>query len=138
MPYGHTVDDFVHDLKILLRAVSQERGRGSRWLPLLVAALRGAADGRASRRSERASRDELFEIPKGTYARRMAGDKVEILPVEDSPDARPQRRAAAAQSRRRAAGVRADDHDAGPEFPAAVREGARATSSRARRTRADR
>jgi hypothetical protein len=27
-----------------------------------------------------ASRDELFEIPRGTYARRMAGDKVEILP----------------------------------------------------------
>jgi hypothetical protein len=26
------------------------------------------------------SRDELFEIPKGTYARRMAGDKIEILP----------------------------------------------------------
>jgi len=26
------------------------------------------------------SRDELFEIPKGTYARRMAGDPVEILP----------------------------------------------------------
>ena len=26
------------------------------------------------------SRDELFEIPKGTWARRMAGDKVEILP----------------------------------------------------------
>lgn len=26
------------------------------------------------------SRDELFEIPRGTYARRMAGDKVEILP----------------------------------------------------------
>ncbi|MEO8063750.1 MAG: hypothetical protein ABI821_13480 [Pseudomonadota bacterium] len=25
--------------------------------------------------------DELFEIPKGTYARRMAGDKVEILPA---------------------------------------------------------
>jgi hypothetical protein len=25
-------------------------------------------------------RDELFEIPKGTFARRMAGDKVEILP----------------------------------------------------------
>jgi hypothetical protein len=25
-------------------------------------------------------RDELFEIPRGTYARRMAGDKVEILP----------------------------------------------------------
>jgi hypothetical protein len=28
------------------------------------------------------SRDELFEIPKGTYARRMAGDKVEILPSQ--------------------------------------------------------
>ena len=26
------------------------------------------------------SREELFEIPKGTYARRQAGDKVEILP----------------------------------------------------------
>src|SRR6185369_1845877 len=26
------------------------------------------------------SHDQLFEIPKGTYARRMAGDKVEILP----------------------------------------------------------
>lgn len=26
------------------------------------------------------TRDELFEIPKGTYARRMAGDKVDILP----------------------------------------------------------
>ena len=28
------------------------------------------------------SRDELFEIPNGTWARRMAGDKVEILPSE--------------------------------------------------------
>jgi hypothetical protein len=28
-----------------------------------------------------ASRDQLFEIPKGTYARRMAGDQVEILPA---------------------------------------------------------
>ena len=26
------------------------------------------------------NRDQLFEIPKGTYDRRMAGDKVEILP----------------------------------------------------------
>lgn len=26
------------------------------------------------------NRDQLFEIPKGTYARRMAGDQVEILP----------------------------------------------------------
>jgi hypothetical protein len=29
-----------------------------------------------------AARDELFEIPKGTWARRMAGDKVEILPAQ--------------------------------------------------------
>jgi hypothetical protein len=29
---------------------------------------------------ELASRDELFEIPPGTYARRMAGNQVEILP----------------------------------------------------------
>ena len=28
-----------------------------------------------------ATRDEPFEIPKGTWARRMAGDKVEILPA---------------------------------------------------------
>lgn len=28
------------------------------------------------------SREELFEIPKGTFARRMAGDAVEILPGE--------------------------------------------------------
>ncbi len=27
-----------------------------------------------------ASREEAFEIPKGTWARRMAGNKVEILP----------------------------------------------------------
>jgi len=27
-----------------------------------------------------ASRDALFEIPAGTWARRMAGDKIEILP----------------------------------------------------------
>jgi len=28
------------------------------------------------------SREELFEIPNGTWARRMSGDKVEILPSE--------------------------------------------------------
>lgn len=31
---------------------------------------------------EVSSNEELFEIPKGTYARRMAGDKVSILPDE--------------------------------------------------------
>jgi hypothetical protein len=29
---------------------------------------------------ERPTREKSFEIPKGTYARRMAGDRVEILP----------------------------------------------------------
>jgi hypothetical protein len=29
-----------------------------------------------------ASREEAFEIPKGTWARRMAGNKVEILPSQ--------------------------------------------------------
>jgi hypothetical protein len=29
-----------------------------------------------------ASREQLFEIPKGTYARRRAGDNIEILPSE--------------------------------------------------------
>ena len=29
-----------------------------------------------------ATRDELFEIPRGTWARRMAGDNVDILPAE--------------------------------------------------------
>lgn len=29
---------------------------------------------------ETQSRDQLFQIPKGTWARRMSGDKVEILP----------------------------------------------------------
>jgi hypothetical protein len=28
------------------------------------------------------SRDEIFEIPKGTWARRMAGNNIEILPSE--------------------------------------------------------
>jgi hypothetical protein len=28
------------------------------------------------------NRDEVFAIPKGTYARRMSGDKVDILPSE--------------------------------------------------------
>jgi hypothetical protein len=29
-----------------------------------------------------ASREEVFQIPKGTWARRMSGDKVEILPAQ--------------------------------------------------------
>lgn len=53
-----------------------------RWLwsvPLLVVL---AALGWAGFAPIETTREKLFEIPKGTYARRMAGDKVEILPSE--------------------------------------------------------
>ena len=47
---------------------------------LLALALLGAAGWAALAPITLATRDELFEIPKGTWARRMAGDKIEILP----------------------------------------------------------
>jgi hypothetical protein len=50
-------------------------------LLLTAAALAGVGWG-AFAPIESASREELFEIPKGTWARRMAGDPVEILPNE--------------------------------------------------------
>lgn len=49
------------------------------WL-LPVAALLAPLAWAAFAPIQPATRDELFEIPKGTYARRMAGDQVEILP----------------------------------------------------------
>ena len=50
---------------------------------LAVAALPAAAIGWAAFAPlEVENRDEVFEIPKGTWARRMSGDKVEILPSE--------------------------------------------------------
>ena len=53
------------------------------WLlgPLLLAVLAWLWLGRV-RADRGASREQPFEIPKGTYARRMAGDKVEILPAQ--------------------------------------------------------
>lgn len=48
------------------------------WLGIAV----GAAAWAALAPISADSRDELFEIPKGTWARRMAGDQVEILPSE--------------------------------------------------------
>jgi len=55
--------------------------RRARWGALAVLALMMAATAWAAFAPLRSdSRDALFEIPKGTYARRMAGDKVEILP----------------------------------------------------------
>ena len=51
------------------------------WLALpLLAAIVGIVAWAALAPVQFASREELFEIPKGTWARRMAGDKVEILP----------------------------------------------------------
>ena len=52
-----------------------------RWLWLLLPALLLAPLGWAAFSPvELATRDELFEIPSGTFKRRMSGDKVEILP----------------------------------------------------------
>jgi hypothetical protein len=51
------------------------------WPAALLAAIVGATLAWAALAPIRvASRDYLFEIPKGTWARRMAGDKVDILP----------------------------------------------------------
>jgi hypothetical protein len=56
--------------------------RRYRWFILLGCIVLGAAAWAALTPISSDSRDELFEIPKGTWARRMAGDKVEILPSE--------------------------------------------------------
>jgi hypothetical protein len=56
-------------------------GRILRALTLAAAlAAAGAAGWAAFAPLSVASRDQLFEIPKGTWARRMAGEKAEILP----------------------------------------------------------
>jgi hypothetical protein len=47
---------------------------------LLAAAVAGALAWAAYAPIHAASRDALFEIPKGTWERRMAGAKAEILP----------------------------------------------------------
>jgi hypothetical protein len=51
------------------------------WFTILLAASAlGATAWAALTPISSASRDEIFEIPQGTWARRMAGDQVEILP----------------------------------------------------------
>ena len=54
--------------------------RGARIAAALLLLVLGALAWAALAPIERSSRDEVFEIPQGTWARRMAGDKVEILP----------------------------------------------------------
>lgn len=55
---------------------------GKLGLVLFFGAALGATSWAALSPIQRDSREELFEIPKGTWARRMAGDRVEILPSE--------------------------------------------------------
>jgi hypothetical protein len=53
-----------------------------RWLAIVPTSLAVAAlTWAACAPVEAPSRDYLFEIPKGTWARRMAGEKIEILPA---------------------------------------------------------
>ena len=56
--------------------------RTSRVLIPLALIVAAAAAWAALAPIRSGSRDQLFEIPKGTWARRMAGNKVEILPAE--------------------------------------------------------
>src|SRR5271170_881792 len=50
------------------------------WMLSATVAVLGAVAWAAFTPITFASREETFEIPKGTWARRMAGNKVEILP----------------------------------------------------------
>ena len=52
------------------------------FLAFLLAAAATAVALAAFRPVRFDSREEPFEIPKGTWARRMAGDKIEILPAK--------------------------------------------------------
>jgi hypothetical protein len=51
-------------------------------IAIVTVAVLGAVAGAAFTPVSFASREETFEIPKGTWARRMAGNKVEILPSQ--------------------------------------------------------
>lgn len=55
---------------------------GRALVVLVAGSVLGAATWAAFAPIRSASRDELFEIPQGTWARRMSGDPVEILPDE--------------------------------------------------------
>lgn len=61
------------------------KGLRARWAlaaGVVFVALLGALGWAAFTPIAPGAREALFEIPKGTWARRMAGDKVEILPDE--------------------------------------------------------
>ncbi|UUZ52737.1 hypothetical protein LP419_26405 [Massilia sp. H-1] len=67
-----------------------------------------------------ASHDKLFEIPKGTWARRMAWRQGRDSAADDPPHARGARRAPAAQQRHGAADFRPGPDHARPGLPPAV------------------
>lgn len=52
------------------------------FLILIASGMAGAIIWAAMAPIISASSDEIFEIPKGTWARRMAGNKIDILPSE--------------------------------------------------------
>lgn len=55
--------------------------KSAKWFGVLLAGIAlGAAAWAALAPIRPQSRDVIFEIPKGTWARRMAGNKIEILP----------------------------------------------------------
>ena len=56
------------------------RSRRHALLAAIAALLLGGVAWAALAPVRYKSRDEIFEIPKGTWKRRMSGDKVEILP----------------------------------------------------------
>ena len=57
--------------------------RGGRWaVAILSLCAVGLIAWSALAPIHVATHEQLFEIPKGTYARRMSGDKVEILPPQ--------------------------------------------------------
>ena len=52
----------------------------ARWAAIPLAGTLAVAAWAALAPIQSASREEVFQIPKGTWARRMSGDEVEILP----------------------------------------------------------
>ncbi|MEO8018449.1 MAG: hypothetical protein ABI769_11575 [Pseudomonadota bacterium] len=52
------------------------------WIAVPLAAALAVLGGAGFAPLHVSSRDQLFEIPRGTYARRMKGDQVEILPSQ--------------------------------------------------------
>jgi hypothetical protein len=64
--------------KLFVRVGGRERRRLVAIAPSLL--VLGGLGWAALAPIEVASHDELFEIPHGTWARRMAGEKIEILP----------------------------------------------------------